>query len=319
MNRLNLAGFFVAAATAIASPLHFALAQDENPIVQTAAQPAQGQAASEKWKPPPRPGGPREQISQDLHGFVAAINSRTFSAATTYVMDARIGYYGANEWSQYWNEKLVLEHVVIDDIKDDKADVTVVYCQLPHGNERTPDMSETLQLQRQGPLKNERYAYLEGAWRIVVGQPDVEFAKGPLSLNRLAFFIQQAPGTLDYIRADESLRRLAALGAGAMRFIDDWDATYAFDPQYVGEALAPYTKDQRLFTVPGTNESYTFNGALSGQDIAKIADPARTVLFYEGHNEQPTYRYNGKAALCFVDGHAALVTPDDAKTLPWGH
>jgi len=51
--------------------------------------------------------------------------------------------------------------------------------------------------------------------------------------------------------------------------------------------------------------------------MTQFSDYARTVLFYEGDGDTPIYRYGGKAALAFLDGHVALVTPDQAKEVIW--
>ena len=49
----------------------------------------------------------------------------------------------------------------------------------------------------------------------------------------------------------------------------------------------------------------------------EMQNTAQTVMFYEGQNETPIFRYDGRAAICFADGHVTLVTPDEAKSLIW--
>ena len=97
----------------------------------------------------------------------------------------------------------------------------------------------------------------------------------------------------------------------------DYDEVYAFEPRYLIEAITPYVGDPTVFQVPDTNEIYTFNANLSGKNLTVVKDFARTVLFYEGQNEKPIFRYDGKAAIGFADGHAELVTPEEAQKLIW--
>jgi prepilin-type processing-associated H-X9-DG protein len=51
--------------------------------------------------------------------------------------------------------------------------------------------------------------------------------------------------------------------------------------------------------------------------MTSVDDPTRTILVYEGKGGQLSFRHNGKAAVAFVDGHAQLVTPEEAKKLIW--
>ena len=69
--------------------------------------------------------------------------------------------------------------------------------------------------------------------------------------------------------------------------------------------------------MPDTNEIYVFNANLSGLSTDQVKTPARTVMFYEGQNEKPIFRYDGKAAIGFADGHTALVSPDEGQKLIW--
>jgi prepilin-type processing-associated H-X9-DG protein len=121
------------------------------------------------------------------------------------------------------------------------------------------------------------------------------------------------------------------MSVGMQMLVQDYDNQFALAPEHLQEALMPYLKDRSLFYVPGSDEPYTFNANLSERysmmetDGITMVDPPRafikntdkTVMFYEGHNERPIFRYDGKAAMAFADGHVALVSPEEAKTLIW--
>jgi len=67
---------------------------------------------------------------------------------------------------------------------------------------------------------------------------------------------------------------------------------------------------------PGTI-SYKFNSSLTGKRVSRIAYPERTVMIFEGEWRSPPFRYDGKALIGFVDGHAAFVTPEESQKLIW--
>ena len=117
--------------------------------------------------------------------------------------------------------------------------------------------------------------------------------------------------------AEVSLDKLKVLGLAAAQIAHFFESPYALAPRYLIEALSPWVKDPTTFQVPGTNEIYVFNANLSGLNTDQVKTPAQTVLFYEGQNEQPIFRYDGQAAVCFADGHVALVSPDEAQKLIW--
>ena len=117
--------------------------------------------------------------------------------------------------------------------------------------------------------------------------------------------------------AERSQSNLKQLGLGVLQFVQDYDGFCAFAPHYTIEAISPYIRTSTPFQVPDTNEIYTFNGNLSEKNLWDVKDSVQTVLFYEGQNETPIFCYDGKAAICFADGHVALVTPDEAKSLIW--
>ena len=122
--------------------------------------------------------------------------------------------------------------------------------------------------------------------------------------------------------AELSMSHLKLLGVAVGQLTRFYDNTYALAPRFEVEALnslipVPTSVQPTIFQVPDTNEIYTFNGNISGLKTDEIKTPSQTVMFYEGQNEKPIFRYDGKAAIAFADGHVALVSPDEAKSLIW--
>lgn len=306
------------------------------------AQPLEPQPAPQpettdlRHQKPPRPREPEKQIDLDLHSFVTALNQDMFTAPL-YIEGGRVGLFGLNEWKRYWGSVLLLDKVQVDKIAGNEALVTVFYRIDPahvtiwregegkYSEEtvaervlryaRTPPLQESLRLhvRAEDPLA----PGAAGFWAIVLDDTETELRKGRNAFSRLALFCKQPPGIISYIRGDESCQRLKMLGLGMAQSLVDFNQTFVFAPEYVSEAIDPYLKNDEAFKLPGLNERFSFNARLSGRRRNEIADESRTVLFYEGIDEALTFRYHGRAAVSFVDGHVALVSPEEAKTLRW--
>jgi prepilin-type processing-associated H-X9-DG protein len=69
--------------------------------------------------------------------------------------------------------------------------------------------------------------------------------------------------------------------------------------------------------VPRSGEPYALNTHLDGLNLADLAEPARTVLFYEGKDEKLDFRHDGKSNVAFTDGHVKAIGPDEAEKLIW--
>jgi len=110
-----------------------------------------------------------------------------------------------------------------------------------------------------------------------------------------------------YSRAteQESLSNLKNLALAVQMFAVDHDDTL---PPLDGvdaakTALNEYVRNESIFSDPGTGEPYLPNAALSGKSMAKIADPARAVVFYEAEPGE-----DGKRGAAFADGHASRLS-----------
>jgi hypothetical protein len=196
---------------------------------------------------------------------------------------------------------------------------------------RGREYSENLQLQLalSSPFTEEK------TWQIVAPdlEPQAEKDGQPPLLQFFAFKIAQKPVLEKNLSAPKSLANLEKLGEAALSVAQDFDGQLAFAPEYVQPALYQSVNDQSAFFVPGTYETYTFNGNLSGRyikgedtqaeqliggpPVPYLNNTEKIVMFYEGRDQKPVFRYDGKAAICFADGKVALVSPDEAKTLIW--
>jgi prepilin-type processing-associated H-X9-DG protein len=86
------------------------------------------------------------------------------------------------------------------------------------------------------------------------------------------------------------------------------------------EALQPYLKDASVLHCPDDPKpgtSYAMNMKLSGVSMARVEDPANTVLFYEstsqgknGHGvgEDVAWWHSGQTAVAYADAHVKLVS-----------
>jgi hypothetical protein len=63
--------------------------------------------------------------------------------------------------------------------------------------------------------------------------------------------------------------------------------------------------------------SYSFNGYLENVSDLMVADPANTVLFYEGKDGKLTFRHDNKACVGFANSDVRMVNATDAKRLLW--
>lgn len=269
--------------------------------------------------PAPRKETPEKQIEMDLRRFVFIVNEGFAFSAFPYIADARFGFFGASEWQLWWlktiNRHYSISSIRIDKLEADAATVTVEYTLEPPGKKPADPklQTETLHLRRRVANDANFPALVGGLWTIVTPER-IEDAPW-YSLARTALCLKQ-PKTFDPT-SDIALSHLKQLGLGALQFSQDYEQRFAFDGARAREALTPYLPNAEPFFVPGTQIPFTFNERLSEAHLNAITEFARTVLFYDGQNEQPHFHYNGKAAILYADGHAKLVTPEEAKLLKW--
>lgn len=285
---------------------------------------AQAQFAAGANAPTP---GSAEAIKASIAKFVFGLNgTEPFFVSGPCVHGFRSGFYGGTDWARDWAKKrgpsrLTIDESVITKLDQNSAQVLLRYhWQMPLF--KSEPMQEVLDLYPEP----EFITYGDKVWKIFPVTPEKSDTTRGL-LQKVATELVEPEKALQNLSAQNSLENLRKLALAANGLTQDYDEAYAFSPRYTIEAVGPYlgfardpNRDeliQQTFTVPGTTETYTFNARLSGVKYEAFKDRPHTVLFYEGQDEKPVFRYDGKAAIAFVDGHAALITKDEAEKLRW--
>lgn len=147
-----------------------------------------------------------------------------------------------------------------------------------------PARPETVVLRRSG-----------GVWRLA---PPVRPATGGLNglLTELATPV------------DPLLGSVLAVGLACHGVVDARGGVFAFPGGRLPGEVARHG---------GRDLALALNPALVGVRIASVRRPAQTVMLFEGASGKPRFRHDGKAVVGFVDGHAARVTPEEARKLVW--
>jgi len=116
------------------------------------------------------------------------------------------------------------------------------------------------------------------------------------------------------------MMNIKQLALATMMFNADHDDVFSFKAKDWPNSVMPYIKNKEIFTCPldkpGT-VSYSINTDLLGKHAAVVERPAQTVMIYEGKNRKLLFRHDGKAVVAFADGHARLISKDEAKNLVW--
>ena len=283
----------------------------------------------------PRPADVAGQIKQDLSELAAAIDKPNANfTALPYIYGAREGYFGSNEWAprftaNYAGAIRVSDVKILEQVGNDaKATVSYELVFPPSGEALQSQMEKALRSLMKDQKETLDFKLVQlpfkakpQVWQIVppaTKPPTMDDGNKNVLWANISYYIAQKENYQpDGTSAERSMTNLKNLGLGALQFMQDYEEIYAFEPRYIVEALSPYVTNDLSFQVPDTNEIYTFNGNLTGVNVQATQRDAQIVLFYEGQNEKPIFRYDGKAAICFADGHVALVTPDEAKSLIW--
>jgi prepilin-type processing-associated H-X9-DG protein len=110
------------------------------------------------------------------------------------------------------------------------------------------------------------------------------------------------------------------LGLGVLMYVQDYDERFPRKSDSFKSPILPYVKNEDIFRCVLDAKgvlSYRFNLRLANLSLAAIERPADTILLYEGKNEKPEYRHNGRAAIVLADGHAKLMTPAEVARCTW--
>lgn len=121
-------------------------------------------------------------------------------------------------------------------------------------------------------------------------------------------------------REKACLSNLRQVALGCVMLAQDFDEKFALKAQSYKTSLFPYMRNEQVFhcSLDASGKvSYAFNSSLAGLKLSQIKKPAITVMVYEGAGGKLTFRHTGKAGVGFADGHAKMVTAEEAKSLRW--
>lgn len=284
-----------------------------------------------------------------MRDFVANLNGGNvyFNAVDKVFGVTGFGYFGGPKWADEWAKKrgdlrLEIEKIAVFDLMAKSAQARVDYFwRSENPRFRSQSISETLTVMtgtppgegakprwqivgRHAPQTREEATMTYSPAPPVDEKGAVIVPDNAMVLGESAFEIA-FPGRARAQRkqwqspenGEKSLLNLRELGGAVLQFSQDYDEKLAFAPEFFRDALVPYTKNPAIFTIPASGELYTFNVNLVDTKPMRLAKAAQTVLFYEGQNQTPTFRYGTRAAILFADGHAALLSYPETKNLLW--
>lgn len=192
------------------------------------------------------------------------------------------------------------------------------------GAKASAQIAETIQVKGQASqTMNETVALAKSgsSWLIVA---PVQAPQGQSFVNMAAFMLvkgdQFQARQVGAAKASVCLTNVKQLALGCIMFSADNDDILKLGSGTWAKSIMPYIKNKAVFTCPLDKSgaaSYSFNAELTGKNSAVIADPAKTVLLYEGKNKKLDFRHDGRATVGFADGHVKLVKKEEAKDLKW--
>jgi prepilin-type processing-associated H-X9-DG protein len=287
-------------------------------------------ASSAQPAPAPQVLTPSELVESSVKEFVSSLNNdNVYFSAVNYVSDPRdYGYFGGPSWAKLWvekrgNLKLEVDNVVVSNLTDSTAEARVVY----HWKSNQPRLNSESITENLRFRLGQSISRPQKTWRIMPTAPPVPevgpdgrviVPATPPILNAVAQALADPSAAYAAEMAASSITNLKQLALAALQFMQDYDLQLAFNQDSMVEALKPYTGNKHIFTVPSTDEVYSVNENLIGKPgNSQIQSMHQVVMFYEGKNQTPIFRYGGKAAIAFADGHVKLVSREEAGTLVW--
>ena len=192
------------------------------------------------------------------------------------------------------------------------ADAVVIY-KLSFGPlGQTPQVTEDMVRLKQTP----------DGWRIVAAKGGVSPSRE--GLTALAGMIAKPEALLAQAKKsqiDPCGNNIRQIGLAVIMYSADNDDMLKFAPSQseVKKAIAPYvTKGEDLWKCAGVDgPAFSFNVKLAGHAFSEMDNPATFILLYEGKMGTVEYRHEGRAWICFGDGHVKLVGPDEIGKYLW--
>ena len=267
--------------------------------------------------------------------FVADFNGNLEMSFASNVVGARVGFYGPDDWEWAFNNLFQLralknsrvDAVKVEEAGENEAAVSVTIHQERRGGgagQRSAPQTVQLRLHRDTNVAAPIIGLAPVLWR-VEAPPIEEILAKPIEdtppFELAASLTLRNPLWLPFIRTQRGMGQLKQLGLGALQFVEDYDEFYAFDDEAHERALRPYLKTDSFYTIAGTkDDKWHFNDNLSSLPMAQVAEPARTVLFYDGSapdSDHLNFRFGDKTLICFADGHCKAALKAELKDLLW--
>jgi len=110
-----------------------------------------------------------------------------------------------------------------------------------------------------------------------------------------------------------TLSNAKLVATGILIYLSDTANKFDLASATLQKVILPYVKNPKVFLSKATGKPFAFNNRLTGINVADVAEPAKTVLLYEGSQEKFTFT-DGKVVIAFVDGHAKSFTPAQVKS-----
>ncbi len=114
-------------------------------------------------------------------------------------------------------------------------------------------------------------------------------------------------------RLSDTLSNAKVVAVGINLYLSDNANKYSLTAATIRVAILPYVKNVKVFFSRTTGRPFTFNNRLTEKNLVDVADPAKTVLLYEGSKEKLTFT-DGKTVVAFTDGQVRTLTPAEVKS-----
>ena len=299
-------------------------------IAQPPQNPAEGIQKPVPFPPVPQhQGTPQELLTKDVNSFFGRLNGVSPYFQTEHLIyKARIGFFGANEWNRWWSVFRDKETLALTDLKIEKQDAETASVRLTYTlTYKKQDEPPQVRTFTEGPFAlrfaESKFFSADGLpqttkfWQFEPQVPNDKETLWNAPLRWAIYMMAQPPDARERFHGALALARLGALNLAVLQFVQDYNVHFALDADGAEDALNPYMHKEDNWIVPGTQERYAFNARLSDLDTARVARPDTTILFYDGADEKPVFRFGGKTAVGFADGHVALVTAEEFGKLRW--
>ena len=107
---------------------------------------------------------------------------------------------------------------------------------------------------------------------------------------------------------------------GMLQYTQDHNDKFPPKAASYKDAVYPYIQSEGVFHCPsdqGGPVDYSMNTNLQGISLDNIPHPEAVVAIYEGKDQKPNFRHDGKAVIGYADGHVEEQTEAQAGSLKW--